>query len=274
MTGPGPSTDLRTRYLLGLASEEETQLVEAEFFADDESFDRMNDAEDDLFAAYAAGRIPPAEQAAFRERYLSTPEGQLRLEFARALLRRSNEAVAELEGAAPRRAAAGWPLWAALAACLAAGTTVWLGAQNARLRAEVERLRAAARVSPPPAPPSPSATEAPRAEVQAVRLPARSTTRPMDVALAPGAASIRVEVALTGDEESATFDAVIRRPSRAEVWRQEGLAPERYGAPLVVTVPEKVLAEGDYVLSIEGEPSREGPPDITREYRLRVVRRR
>jgi hypothetical protein len=270
MTGPGPSTDLRTRYLLGLASEEETQAMEAEFFADEESFDRMNDAEDGLFAAYAAGRMPPAEQAAFRERYLSSTEGRQRLEFARALQRRSNEAVAELEETPDRRAAGSWAPWAAAAACLAVGGAIWLAVQNAGLRAEVERLRAAARVVSPS--PLPSASERPRAEPRVVRLPAESTTRPVDVALAAGAGSIRIEVALRGDEEIATLDAVVRNAGGAEVWREEGLAPERYGAPLVLTVPEKALAEGDYMLTIEGEPSREGPRRITRRYPLRLVR--
>jgi len=84
---------------------------------------------------------------------------------------------------------------------------------------------------------------------------------------------MRLEVALKGDEESATFDAVIRRPAGEELWRQEGLAPERFGAPIVVTVPADALPDGEYVLSVEGEPSREAPRGSARQYRLRVVRR-
>jgi hypothetical protein len=75
------------------------------------------------------------------------------------------------------------------------------------------------------------------------------------------------------DEDSATFDAVIRRPGGEEIWRHEGLAPKRFGAPLVVMAPAEALADGEYVLSVEGEPSRDGPQRTRREYRLRLVRK-
>jgi len=276
MTGPGASPEKRSRYLLGLASEEEKEAVEAEYFADDESFERLNAAEDELFDVYAAGRMPPADQAAFRQRYLSSPEGLWRLTFARALRQRSDDALALLEGGPHRRGAfRSVAIWAALAAGLAVGSTaVWLAGQNARLKSEVERLRADRRPDPPPVSPTPATPASLTSAVQAVRLPAQSPPRPIDVALVPGTRSIRLEVALKGDEDSATFDAVIRRPGGEELWRQEGLAPKRFGAPLVVMAPAEALADGEYVLSIEGEPSRDGPQRTTREYRLRLARKR
>ena len=268
----GAGRERRTRYLLGLASEEEREAVEAEFFADDESFDRLQADEDELFDTYVAGGMPPAEQAAFRQRYLTSAEGRGRLTFARALRQRAGEAAAQLESAPPRSAGsvARWlPLAAALAAAL---TAAWLGVQNGRLRGEVERLRAERRVdpTPAPAPPKPVVPEAPRTAV--VRLPAQPGDGSTDVTLQPGTRSVRLEVALRGDEDSATFDAVIRRPGGEELWRQEGLAPERFGAPLVVTAPAEVLPEGEYVLSIEGEASRDAPRGRAREYRLRLKR--
>jgi hypothetical protein len=275
MTGPGASPERRTRYLLGLASEAEKEEVEAEYFADDESFERLNAAEDELFDAYAAGRLSLADQAAFRQRYLASSEGRWRLTFARALRQRSEEAMAGLEAGPRRGALRSAALWAAVAAGLAAGSTaVWLAGQNARLQGEVQRLRAERRSEPPTvAPPQTGATESLRSAVQAVRIPVQSPRGPIEVALAPGTRSIRLEVALRGDEDSATFDAVIRRPGGAEVWRQEGLAPKRFGAPLVVMAPAAVLTDGEYVLSVEGEESRDAPQRTIREHRLRLVRK-
>ena len=89
--------------------------------------------------------------------------------------------------------------------------------------------------------------------------------------LGAGTRSVRLEVPLSGGSESATSDAVIRRPGGEEVWREEGLAPERFGAPIVVTAPTDVLADGEYVLTLEGEPTREGSASRASRYRLRVL---
>jgi len=273
---PGASPERRTRYLLGSASEEERRAVEAEYFSDDESFERLEADEDELFDAYAAGRLSPADQAAFERRYLASPEGRRRLTFARALRERSDDAVALLESGA-RQSLRSVATWAALAACLVAGSAAfWLAGQNTRLKAEVARLRAERR-DPSPAPPRAEESEStlpapvsPRGAAQTVQIPAQSPRAPIDVALAPGTQSIRLEVALSGDEDSATFEAVVRRPGGEEVWRQEGLAPKGFGAPLVMTAPAVALGDGEYVLSVEGEPSREGPRQSARRYRLRV----
>jgi hypothetical protein len=275
MSEPALGPERRARYLLGLASEEEREAIEAEFFGDDESFERLQAAEDELFDTFAAGGLPPAEEAAFRQRYLSSAEGRQRLTFARALRQRADEAVAQIEGARPRRTRS-VASWAALAAALVAALTAgWLGVQNMRLRGEVERLRAERQADPTPSPPQPVDAKpvTPQAQRTAVvRLPAQPRTGPTDVTLEPGTRSVRLEVALKGDEDSATFDAVVRSADGKEVWRQEGLAPKEFGAPLVVTAPADLLADGEYVLSVEGEAARDAPQGSTRRYRLRLKR--
>jgi hypothetical protein len=263
------------RYLLGSASEEERAAVEAEYFAGDEGEERLDAAEDQLFGDYAAGRLSAADQAAFRQRYLSSPEGRRRLVFARALRQRSNAEAEQLEGGALGPAAGPRGAWVAAAAALiiAAGSVLWLARQNAQLRREVEGLRAerhAAAASPSPGHPNvPSPAPAGDA-VRSVRLPTQPPAAPVNVAFDASTRSIRLEVPLTGEEDSATFGVVIRRPGGEEVWRQEGLVPQRYGEPLVAVAPAELLAEGEYVLSIEGEPSRDAPEQFVRRYRLRL----
>jgi hypothetical protein len=273
MRGLGAGQERRTRYLLGLASEEEREAVEVEFFADDESFERLQAAEDELFDAYAAGGMVPAEEAAFRQRYLSSPEGRQRLTFARALHRRAEDASSRIE-AVPRHGDRTPARWAALAAGLAAAlAAAWLGVQNVRLRNEVERLRAERRSDPAlehPVDPKPLVPQTQRATV--VRLPVQPRAERTDVTLEPGTRSLRLEVALSEDEDSATFDAVVRSAEGKEVWRQEGLAPKQFGAPLVVMAPADAFPDGEYVLSVEGEPSRDAPHRSARRYPLRLKR--
>jgi hypothetical protein len=276
MTASDAAPGRRTRYLLGLASEEEREAMEAEFFENDESFERLHAAEDELFDSYTAGRMTAAESAAFHRRYLSSPEGRQRLTFARALQERADQASAE-PGAEPARAGrrvVAWVGWAA--AIVAMAVAGWLVAQNARLRGEIEDLRRQARSSPPPASPRPvDGTPNPEtrpATVLSLRLPARPSRAPLDVALATETRTLRLEVGLNEGEDSATFDVVIRRPEGKEVWREEGLAPREFGAPIVVMVPADALPGDEYVLSLEGEPSREGSARRRREYHLRLKR--
>ena len=96
--------------------------------------------------------------------------------------------------------------------------------------------------------------------------------RLVELPLAAGTRTVRLEVPLSDDVESATFDAVLRRPGGEEVWREEGLAPKSFGAPIVVTAPADRLADGEYVLTLEGEPTRDGSRPAVYRCRVRVSR--
>ena len=74
----------RTRYLLGGASEAERERIEAEFFADEDAFQEMLVAEDDLIDDYARGELSANERKQFEERFLTSSEGRERVHFARA----------------------------------------------------------------------------------------------------------------------------------------------------------------------------------------------
>jgi hypothetical protein len=84
---PG-KTEAETRlalYLLGDVSDSERQLLETEYFSDDEAFQKMLSAEDDLVDAYARGALSTEHRRLFEKRFLKSAGGRERLGFARTL---------------------------------------------------------------------------------------------------------------------------------------------------------------------------------------------
>ena len=72
-------------YLLGTLGESQKEDLEAAFFGNDEQFELLLAAEDDLIDAYVRGSLSPADRQAFEKNFLTTPERKQRLEFARTL---------------------------------------------------------------------------------------------------------------------------------------------------------------------------------------------
>jgi hypothetical protein len=79
---------LMLRYLLGLLSEEERAGVEESFFQDDEFFEELGAAEDDLIDDYVRDRLSGQTLKAFEEKLRSNSRWLERVSFARALDRR------------------------------------------------------------------------------------------------------------------------------------------------------------------------------------------
>ena len=74
------------------------------------------------------------------------------------------------------------------------------------------------------------------------------------------------------EQGPAAYDAVLRKRSGDVVWRATGLSPSAAGS-LVLAVPARLLASGDYLLRVAGEQLRDAagePP--AREFVLHVVR--
>ena len=83
-----PDTTEETRlalYLLGEVSDSERELLEAEYFSDDEAFQKMVSAEDDLVDAYARGALSTKDRRLFEKRFLNSADARERLQFARTL---------------------------------------------------------------------------------------------------------------------------------------------------------------------------------------------
>lgn len=74
----------QVRYLLGLSSPAEREHIELEYFEDEDAFQEMLTAEDDLIDAYARGELSTEERRRFESSSLA---GRDRVRFARAFAR-------------------------------------------------------------------------------------------------------------------------------------------------------------------------------------------
>jgi hypothetical protein len=158
-------------YLLGDLSEQEFEQVEQRLMSDDDLYQQLLLAEDDLIDEYVADTLSDQERAKFSRRFLHVPELRRDVKSVMALrehaLQTASRASAR-DSPVPQpfsllnwlrkffgRPTVGVAFAAALLAAVA--VAVWLGTQNSRLRSQVEQLQA--RREPPPTPQSESAQQ-------------------------------------------------------------------------------------------------------------------
>ena len=86
MTLPSADESLLRRYLLGTATPESQEDLEARLFSDDRIFsERLSIAEDELVSDYVQSALTDAERQDFEKHFLCTDERRAKLEFAKAL---------------------------------------------------------------------------------------------------------------------------------------------------------------------------------------------
>jgi tetratricopeptide (TPR) repeat protein len=73
------------QYLLGQLSEEEQTPLEERLLTDDDFFERLNMAEDELIDEYLADRLGPDDRQEFNGHFMIAPERQQKLRFSKAL---------------------------------------------------------------------------------------------------------------------------------------------------------------------------------------------
>jgi anti-sigma factor RsiW len=93
------------QYLLGELSEEEQEPLDLAL-ADEEFYERVLNAEEDLVDGYAQDRLPAARRISFEQRFLTTPEQRERVAMARAMY----EVVIEIQEEKAIAAAANSPM--------------------------------------------------------------------------------------------------------------------------------------------------------------------
>src|SRR5215471_11886932 len=144
--------DERTiRYLLGDLPETEQTAVEQEYFVDQEKFEEVWAAENDLVDRYVRGRLSRGERELFERNYLQSPKHRDRVAVARKLLEAADRRAAE-SSSAPNRAPG--RLMEALSALLAPrilapaaafllllSALSWLAVERSRLNEEIEKNR-------------------------------------------------------------------------------------------------------------------------------------
>jgi hypothetical protein len=143
---------------LGGLPEREREQLEAEYFENDDAFEQMLIAEEELTDAYVRGELSTEERARFEARYLSSSQGRERVQFARALAgavsaARSAETtvepvVTEVAGTSGRSffnslraSAAAWRFAFAAAAVVVVVGLTWLLVERARMHDELRQLR-------------------------------------------------------------------------------------------------------------------------------------
>jgi hypothetical protein len=73
----------RFQYLLGLCDPAERERIESEYFHDENAFQQMLTAEDDLIDAYARGELTAEQRQRFETHFLTSLRGRDRVQFAR-----------------------------------------------------------------------------------------------------------------------------------------------------------------------------------------------
>ena len=148
MAGKTQEGAKQSGYLLGGGSEAERERLESDFFSDDDAFQELLEAEDDLIDAYARRELSAAERRQFADRFLTSPEGHERVRFARAFAVASRPRPVSTQVASPGLLAfiLGRPavIQAALATIAIAAIVgfLWLSLERSRMNKELHELRA------------------------------------------------------------------------------------------------------------------------------------
>jgi hypothetical protein len=153
------------RYLLGELSEEEQEQIERRLLSDEEYYQQVLVAEDELIYGFVCDELPEQQKTSFRHHVLPVPERREDVKFARVLRKYVRENAPRVAGnqtvrsertswlkplaAFFRRPVAGFSFAAAL--LLAISLSVWMAIQNSRLQNQIVQLEA--RKTLPPAPP-------------------------------------------------------------------------------------------------------------------------
>ncbi len=246
------SPDYLKRYLLGHLAEAEQEAVEDIIFTDTEYHERVSGAEDELFFAYARGKLTGEDSRRFEERFLGDAEGRNRLRLAQGLHQLS---------AASRRSFVDWiaapvPRWSMAAAVVVVATIAVTGAMNvrSRLTREVREERARAE--------NLDHELATLRSLQAVPVFLRLSVESRDVrSSAQGRPAPRLELSserptivslqpvLPENAPAPPYRAVVEAIGGAlPVW-SERLDPAQ--KEVIVRIPSQALQTGDYLLTLQ-----------------------
>jgi len=142
-----------TRYLLGAVSPAERENIEAEYLVDEDVFEQMLIAEDELVDAYARGELSDQERGQFEKNFLTSERGRDRVHFSQALAGAVSDARPITERVEPSPSPSFFEaLWAILTprvrvagvafAVLLVAAFSWLLLERMSMRAELQGLRA------------------------------------------------------------------------------------------------------------------------------------
>jgi len=304
--------ELAKRFLLGSLSEAERAKIEDGFLAQDDFYQELLIAEDDLIDAYVRGELPASDRALFEQRTLTSSQLRERVEFTQTLFdsistkavvvpaRTTVDSISWWQSLAAaftiRHPALGFGFAAALVVIVLGG--LWFVAEKLRTRPAPEQ----AQIIQPPSVvprelPTPGGTPEPQQltgdEVKPVRTPvAEPTERTAPVfaafTLTPGlvrggggaeplvlravVTDIRLRLTLEG-ESYEKHRATISTPEGTRVWSgQLSNGSSIKSSQLTLSLPARLFKNGDYVLDLSGANA-PGKWESVADYSFRIVKR-
>lgn len=293
---------LITRYLLRDLSDEEQIRLEEEYFGDEDFFEQMLVAEDELLDDYVRGGLSSRERELFEQHFMLSEKVRRRLEFAR-LLRQSTAVAATAETTRTQDPEpVSW--WRSSLAYLRAQNPIMQFAQAALLLLFValalfsvarwrssERGQTLARQEPnQPQSPQQRGTQQP-----SVNVPSNQNSKgplPATLLLVPGSlrgADEAHTLSIPKDAEQALVQIVLEKDSyrlyRAEVqkvqgqdvtlWKDDALesqATDSGEREIDLKIPAKLLTAGDYKVKLGGI-TEDQKIEAVADYTFRVVRK-
>jgi len=268
-------------YLLGQMSPEQRTEFEEQYLSNDDLFEELEAAENDMIDAYIRGELGATEQKQFETYYLSSPERRERVQFAKSLMNYGSAPRELTPGAGKLRSDAttafgGVPspgMRLALAAVLVVAIAgfSWMAAANRKLRHQLETAQAEQADAQRQA----QQLRQTVADLQAGQNPATLTDMPapgsivLSLALAPDlvrngnqqqstlhltAGISEVRLLLRHDHDgNLTYNAVLETAEGTQVWRRNSLAsrPASNGSTVItVQISPSVLKRDDYILRL------------------------
>ena len=288
------------KYLLGTLPEPEQTALEDEYLNDDEGFEQMVAAENELVDGYVRGQLTRQERRQFEQHYLAHPARRERVSFARALHTRIDQQP-ELSGAnrqvAERPAwrqklldvfrAEHWQLnWAAALALLllALGIGAFYlfnrPAPNARdvVVRETPMPTTPSPVTQPSVMPTPIAPDKPSPVFASLILTVgglrgEGEGKNARVTLAANVDFVRLQLNIRR-QDYPRYSILLRSGSGAEIWRRQGIKSKVGAAKeqLTVDIPANKLAAGAYLLTLSGV-TKEGERDEIGKSSFQVARK-
>ncbi|HEX6737229.1 MAG TPA: hypothetical protein VF310_03045 [Vicinamibacteria bacterium] len=248
-------------YLLGRLPDEEQDRFEEESLMNDEGFEELVAAEDDLIDAYVAGRLTADDAQRFEARFLAAPARRERVAFARALrqLADAGPAVAPVPAGRPRVFT--WlPVAASLAALAVGGWSLVhmqeLSRTLSAVRGEQQALEgrlAAERARAEGLASDLAATRGPHEILDwTLQGGGERTGGPSNERQVPGSGWVRLRLRAPALAASEPLRAVLETAEGRRVAVQEGLRAR--GGVVEVMVPGGVLVPGSYVVTLQGGP--------------------
>jgi hypothetical protein len=277
-----PEQDELRLYLLGLLPQERLPRLEERLLTDEELYEELLIAEDELIDQYLAGELPAREREGFESHFMNAPERSRQLRFAASLRRfvndegataainadepsaesrRGIESVESVRGVETIVKRDGFLSWLRARPVLTFSTAVVLLLVFGLTWVALRGLR----------------TGEPR-QVFAVALTPELRTRSgggdaQQVSMPAGTDALRLQLRLA-DDDFQSYETTLVGPDGATVLTADGLKPEQSdgGRVVNVVVPAQSTPPGEYQVKLVGVHA-DGSKESADGYRFKVVSR-